>query len=386
MSTITTTRAATESAALDRATDLAARGPQAGGNPRVGCVLLGARGEVLAEGYHRGAGTAHAEADALSRVDPARRGKLVGGTAVVTLEPCHHTGRTPPCSRALHAAGIARVVTATPDPDTRATGGSSWLRDQGVEVLTARAAGVDPAVVARAEALTHTWRTAVRRSRPWLVAKTATTLDGRVAAADGTSRWITSAESREHAHALRADVDAILVGTGTVLADDPALTARPGGPHTGAGRPAAAPQPLRVVVGERPVPQDARVRHGAGEWVHLATRDLGAVLEELHRRGVRHALLEGGPTLLTAALGAGLVDELHAYVAPVLLGTGAGAVGDLGVRTIADALRWRTVSTLRLGEDLFLAARPQTHPDDRDHPNDRDNPDDPVHPLEEGES
>ncbi|MCK6209176.1 bifunctional diaminohydroxyphosphoribosylaminopyrimidine deaminase/5-amino-6-(5-phosphoribosylamino)uracil reductase RibD [Georgenia sp. EYE_87] len=352
---------------MDRATALAARGPLAGGNPRVGCVLLGVHGDVLAEGHHRGAGTAHAEADALAGVDPARRDELVGGTAVVTLEPCHHAGRTPPCSRALHAAGIARVVHATTDPDPRAAGGAAWLRGHGVDVLTARAAGVDPAVAARAEELTHSWRTAVRRGRPWLVAKTATTLDGRVAAGDGTSRWITSEQAREHAHTVRADVDAILVGTGTVLADDPALTARPPGRAAeapglqGAEAPAASlRQPLRVVVGERPVPDDARVRRGPGEWLHLPTRDLGVVLEELHRRGVRQALLEGGPTLLTAALRAGLVDELHAYVAPVLLGTGAGAVGDLGVRTIADALRWRTVTTRRLGEDLFLAARPET--------------------------
>ncbi|GAA3512132.1 bifunctional diaminohydroxyphosphoribosylaminopyrimidine deaminase/5-amino-6-(5-phosphoribosylamino)uracil reductase RibD [Georgenia daeguensis] len=378
MATTTTTRAVTESAALDRAIELAARGPLAGGNPRVGCVLLGAHGDVLAEGYHRGAGTAHAEADALARVDPARRPELVGGTAVVTLEPCHHTGRTPPCSRALHAAGIARVVHATADPDPRAAGGAAWLRTQGVEVLTARAAGADPAAAARAEELTRSWSTAVRRGRPWLVAKTATTLDGRVAADDGTSRWITSGAAREHAHTVRADVDAILVGTGTVLADDPALTARPPAraseqpvgrageqprPVARAAAVSAEPlrQPLRVVVGERPVPAGAKVRRGPGEWLHLPTRDLATALEELHRRGVRHALLEGGPTLLTAALRAGLVDELHAYVAPVLLGTGTGAVGDLGVRTIADAQRWRTVMTERLGDDLFLAAR-QAHP------------------------
>jgi diaminohydroxyphosphoribosylaminopyrimidine deaminase / 5-amino-6-(5-phosphoribosylamino)uracil reductase len=361
--TNTTTRSRTETAALDRASELAARGPRAGGNPRVGCVLLDAEGDVLAEGHHHGAGTAHAEADALARVEPARRAELAGGTAVVTLEPCHHTGRTPPCSRALHAAGITRVVLAAPDPDPTAAGGAAWMRTQGVEVLTVRAAGVDPVVVARAEELTHTWSTAVRRGRPWLLAKTATTLDGRVAAADGTSRWITSAESREHAHAVRADVDAILVGTGTLLADDPALTARPRRRRTDPSVPGgSARQPLRVVVGKRPVPVDARVRRGPGEWLHVPTRDLGAALDELHHRGLRHVLLEGGPTLLTAALRAHLVDELHAYVAPVLLGTGPGAVGALGVGTIAEALRWRTVRTHRLGDDLFLAARPRTHP------------------------
>ncbi|MPV38910.1 bifunctional diaminohydroxyphosphoribosylaminopyrimidine deaminase/5-amino-6-(5-phosphoribosylamino)uracil reductase RibD, partial [Georgenia subflava] len=238
------------------------------------------------------------------------------------------------------------------DPDPRAAGGAQWLRAAGVDVSTAEEAGLDPVVVARARDVAASWATAVRRGRPWLVAKTATTLDGRVAATYGTSRWITSTESRAHAHTVRADVDAIVVGTGTLLADDPALTAR-----TASGP--ADHQPLRVVVGERPVPPDARIRRGPGEWLHRPTRDLAAVLAELHDRGARHVLLEGGPTVLTAALQVGLVDELHAYVAPVLLGAGPGAVGDLGIRTIADALRWRTVRTQRLGDDLFLALRPE---------------------------
>ncbi|MHB1064175.1 MAG: bifunctional diaminohydroxyphosphoribosylaminopyrimidine deaminase/5-amino-6-(5-phosphoribosylamino)uracil reductase RibD [Georgenia sp.] len=351
----TATPAAPESAGLDRALaralELAATGPRAGGNPRVGCVLLTADGRPLAEGHHRGAGTPHAEAAALAAVPPARRAELAGATAVVTLEPCRHTGRTPPCARALRAAGVARVLYAVADPDARAAGGAAWLRGEGVEVHLARDAGVDPELVAGAQELTASWATAVRRGRPWLVAKTATSLDGRVAAADGTSRWITSATARAHAHALRADVDAVLVGTGTLLADDPALTARtPDG--------LAAHQPVRVVIGEREVPARARVR-GPGEWLHLPTRDLGAALTELHARGMRHVLLEGGPTLLTAALRTGLVDELHAYVAPVLLGGGPTAVGDLGVTTIADAPRWRTVHTERLGDDLFLVARPE---------------------------
>lgn len=344
-------RTETLEAALARALELAARGPLAGGNPRVGCVLLTSDGRLLAAGHHRGAGSPHAEADAIAAVPPERSAELLGSTAVVTLEPCHHTGRTPPCSRALHAAGVARVVYAVADPNPTAAGGAAWLRAQGVDARTAQAAGLDPDLVDRAQDLVRSWVTAVGRDRPWLVAKTATSLDGRVAAADGTSRWITSATSRGHAHALRAEMDAVLVGTGTVLADDPALTAR-----TRDGL--AASQPVRVVIGERDVPPGARVR-GPGEWVHLRTRDLGAALAELHARGMRHVLLEGGPTLLTAALRAGLVDELHAYVAPVLLGAGRSAVGDLGVTTIADAPRWRTVSTERLGDDLFLVARPE---------------------------
>ena len=343
-------RTAMENAALERALDLAARGPLHGGNPRVGCVLLAADGAVVAEGWHRGAGTSHAEVAALASVAPQDRARLVGGTAVVTLEPCHHTGRTPPCSRALHVTGLARVVHAVDDPNPKARGGGDWLRAQGVDVVTAAEAGLRADLVTRARELLISWATGGVRRRPWLIAKTATTLDGRVAAMDGTSRWITGPEARAQVHAVRAQVDAIVVGTGTVLADDPALTARnPDGAL-------AAHQPLRVVVGERPVPAGAELRSGPGQWLHYPTRDLTAVLDELHGRGMRHVLLEGGPTVLTAALRAGLVDELHAYVAPVLLGAGPGAVADLGITTIGQAQRWRTTSIRRLGDDVLLTA------------------------------
>ncbi|GAA1630023.1 bifunctional diaminohydroxyphosphoribosylaminopyrimidine deaminase/5-amino-6-(5-phosphoribosylamino)uracil reductase RibD [Georgenia ruanii] len=344
-------------AALARALDLAEHGPLAGGNPRVGCVILDTAGGPLAEGWHRGAGTAHAEAAALAAVPAASRHRLTGAVAVVTLEPCRHTGHTPPCAAALDEAGVAAVIYAVADPHPVAAGGAAWLAAHGVTTLDAARAGLDPALVDRAHELLHPWTTAVRRGRPWLIGKTATSLDGRVAAADGTSRWITGPDARAHAHVVRAGVDAIVVGTGTVLADDPALTAR--GPD---GRPAPH-QPVRVVIGHRDVPDTARVRSGPGEWLHLRTHDLGAVLAELDRRGLRRVLLEGGPALLSAALRRGLVDELHAYVAPVLLGAGPGAVGDLGITTIADAARWRTRRTEQLGPDLLLvatAARPTT--------------------------
>lgn len=342
-------------AALERALSLARHGPLAGGNPRVGCVVLDRSGRVVAEGWHRGAGTPHAEAAALAAVPGDQRHRLVGATAVVTLEPCNHTGRTPPCARALLEAGIGRVVYGVPDPDPVAAGGGAWLARHGVEAVSASEARLDPGLAVAAHELTQEWATAVRRRRPWVLAKTATTLDGRVAAADGTSRWITSPEARAHAHAVRAEVDAIVVGTGTVLTDDPALTARTPGEE------ALDRQPLRVVVGVRDVPTDALLRQEPGDWLHLRTRDLHEVFADLDRRGLRRVLLEGGPTLLTAALRAGIVDELHAYVAPVLLGAGAGAVGELGITTIDDALRWRTHHTEQLGEDLLLVAR-RVHP------------------------
>lgn len=330
--------------AMLRALELARRGPEHGPNPRVGCVLLGDDGRVLGEGWHGGAGTPHAEVSALA--DAARAGRDVrGATAVVTLEPCDHTGRTGPCTEALLDAGVGQVVHAVDDPDPAAAGGAARLRAAGIAVV----GGVRRA---EGEALLEVWLHAVRTGRPWVTLKTAASLDGRVAATDGTSRWITSAESRRHAHTHRAVVDAIAVGTGTALADDPALTVRPDDGTT------AAHQPLRVVVGHRDLPPEARLRGPGGPLLHLRSHDVGEVLAALARRQVRHVLVEGGPTLAAAFLRAGVVDELHAYVAPVLLGAGAPAVADLGVTTIAAASRWRTHRTLRLGDDVLVVARP----------------------------
>jgi diaminohydroxyphosphoribosylaminopyrimidine deaminase/5-amino-6-(5-phosphoribosylamino)uracil reductase len=343
-------RAAAERDAMARALELAARGPAHGPNPRVGCVLLAGAGAesgtepgaVLGAGWHRGAGTPHAEVAALA--DARSRGQVVhGATAVVTLEPCDHTGRTGPCSVALLEAGVARVVVAVPDPNPVAGGGAARLRAAGVDVVV----GVEEAA---GRALLRPWLTAVGRGRPFVTLKTAATLDGRIAAADGSSRWITSPEARAHAHALRAEVDVLVVGTGTALADDPALTAR-----TAAGE-LAEHQPLRVVVGERDVPAGGRLTGPGGEVLHLRTRDPREVLAALQAREARHVLVEGGPTLAAAFLRAGVVDEVHAYVAPVLLGAGRAAVADLGIETIGDALRLRTRDVRQLGPDVLVVA------------------------------
>lgn len=336
-----------ETAAMRRALALAARGPL-GPNPRVGCVLLTPDGDVLGEGWHRGAGTPHAEVAALA--DARDRGADVrGATAVVTLEPCDHTGRTGPCSVALRDAGVARVVVSVEDPNPVAAGGAQRLRAAGVDVVTGVLADEGAAALGA-------WLPAVRRGRPFVTLKLATTLDGRVAAADGTSRWITSDVARHHAHGLRAEVDAIAVGTGTVLADDPSLTARTvdGG--------LVERQPVRVVVGHRDVPAGARLHGPGGKLVHVRTHDPAEVLRVLHAREVRHVLVEGGPTLAAAFLTAGLVDEVHAYVAPVLLGAGPAAVGDLGVGTIGDAVRLRPVEVVPLGPDVLVVATPELAP------------------------
>ena len=333
-----------ELVAMDRALELASRGPAGGANPRVGCVLLDGAGRTLAEAWHEGAGTPHAEAAAVAAARAAGA-DLHGATAVVTLEPCRHTGRTPPCVDLLLDAGIARVVYGLDDPNPAAGGGARVLAARGVDVV----GGVRGSAAAE---LLRAWAGSVRAGRPWVTLKLATSLDGRVAAADGSARWITSAEARAHGHRLRAEVGAIAVGTGTVLADDPALTARQAD-----GSP-ARDQPLRVVVGERDLPVGARLHGPGGEVVHVRTHDPADVLEVLAQRQVRHLLVEGGPTLSAAFLRSGLVDQVVAYVAPALLGAGPAAVGDLGITGIGDALRLHLRSVERVGPDVVVVAEP----------------------------
>jgi diaminohydroxyphosphoribosylaminopyrimidine deaminase / 5-amino-6-(5-phosphoribosylamino)uracil reductase len=332
---------ATETDAMRRALELAATpGVPTGPNPRVGCVLLRPDGTVLAEGFHRGAGTPHAEVDALARAGAAAR----GATAVVTLEPCNHTGRTGPCARALVEAGVARVVFGQDDPNPAAAGGADTLRAAGLDVVGGLLAGA-------AAELNAAWTFAVTHGRPFVTWKAATTLDGRIAAADGTSRWITSSEARADGHALRASVDAVVVGTGTVLADDPHLAVRRG------GEVAPGHQPLRVVVGRRDVPPGSRVLDDAAPTLHLRTHDPREVLAALANRDVQHVLVEGGPILAAAFVRAGLVDAVRWYVAPALLGAGAPALADAGMSTIADALRLTVTGVALVGADVRIDAR-----------------------------
>ncbi|MFW7415164.1 bifunctional diaminohydroxyphosphoribosylaminopyrimidine deaminase/5-amino-6-(5-phosphoribosylamino)uracil reductase RibD [Demequina sp. SO4-18] len=324
--------------AMDRAVDLAALGPAHGPNPRVGCVILNADGAVLGEGWHRGAGTAHAEVAAIA--DARARGTdITGGTAVVTLEPCSHTGRTGPCVDALTEAGVAAVTYAVADPGQASSGGADVLTSRGIPAIHAPHEG--------ATALTHRWLTAMRAGRPYVIAKWAATLDGRMAAADGTSFWITGPQAREHAHAVRAQVDAIAVGTGTVLADDPQLSARPGGEES-------EHQPLRVVIGRTDTA-------GRRVWRDLhalavASHDPRDTLAALWEREVRTVVVEGGPTVLSAFLREGLVDEVNAYIAPALLGAGPSVVEGLGIETMADALRGQDVNFQLLGADILVTA------------------------------
>ncbi|GGQ53503.1 bifunctional diaminohydroxyphosphoribosylaminopyrimidine deaminase/5-amino-6-(5-phosphoribosylamino)uracil reductase RibD [Couchioplanes azureus] len=352
----------TEHEAMGRAIALAARGlGTTSPNPVVGCLLLDPDGEVVGEGFHVYAGGPHAEIVALAQAGKRAR----GGTAVVTLEPCNHTGRTGPCAQALIAAGIRRVVIAVDDPTPVATGGAATLRAAGIEIET----GVRRE---EAEAGNVAWLTAVRRGRPFVTWKYAATLDGRSAAADGTSMWITSEPARADVHRLRATVDAIVVGVGTVLADDPQLTVR----YLRDGS-LAIKQPLRVVADTAGrTPAKARVRDAAAEsWIATAAEvgtgpdgrlDLSALLTQLYARGIRAVLLEGGPTLAGAFLAAGLVDRVVGYVAPKLLGAGRPALVDAGIGTIAEAIDLDLTDIAQIGADLRFTAtlrqKPSDHP------------------------
>jgi diaminohydroxyphosphoribosylaminopyrimidine deaminase/5-amino-6-(5-phosphoribosylamino)uracil reductase len=328
-----------EQAAMRRALQIAETpGVPLGPNPRVGCVLLDASGVEVAEGFHRGAGAAHAEVEALRALAmPAE-----GMTAVVTLEPCNHSGRTGPCAKALVAAGVRRVVFAQPDPNPRAAGGALTLRAAGVEVA-------EGLFRDEARAVNRAWTFAVEHGRPFVTWKFATTLDGRSAAADGSSRWVSNEAARRDTHRLRAQCDVVLAGTGTVLVDDPQLTVRD---ETDTPLPADR-QPLRAVMGLSDLPATRRVLDHHAETVQLRTRDPRAALAALYAQDRQHVFLEGGPRLAAAFLRAGLVDEVVAYVAPMLLGAGSHAVEGLEIGTIADALRLRLddVAVLGLGPD-----------------------------------
>ncbi|WAC89547.1 bifunctional diaminohydroxyphosphoribosylaminopyrimidine deaminase/5-amino-6-(5-phosphoribosylamino)uracil reductase RibD [Mycobacterium sp. Aquia_213] len=310
-------------------------------NPPVGAVILDADGRVVGVGGTEPAGGDHAEVLALRRAG----GLAVGGTAVVTLEPCNHYGKTPPCVNALIDAGVRTVVYAVTDPNEIAAGGATRLSEAGVEVTS----GVLAEEVAGGPL--REWLHKQRTGLPHVTWKYASSLDGRSAAADGTSRWISSEAARLDLHRRRAAADAIIVGTGTVLADDPALTARlPDGSL-------ADKQPLRVVVGMREIHSEAKVLNDDSRTMVIRTHDPLEVLKALSDR--TDVLLEGGPTLASAFLREEAIDRILTYVAPILLGGPVTAVGDVGVPTIARALRWRFDGADRVGPDLLLSLVPQ---------------------------
>jgi diaminohydroxyphosphoribosylaminopyrimidine deaminase / 5-amino-6-(5-phosphoribosylamino)uracil reductase len=321
---------------MGRAVELAARVRRTTSpNPWVGCVLVAVDGTVV-EGATQPPGGPHAEAVALAMAR-VRGIDTTGATAYVTLEPCSHHGRTPPCSDALVDARVARVVIAIEDPDPHVHG---W----GTERL--RAAGIDVEVGVRADEVTEQlapYLTHRTTGRPLVVLKLAASMDGRTAAPDGTSQWITGEAARADAHALRADSDAILVGAGTVRSDDPGLTVR----HV------EGPDPLRVVLGTAP----------PGAKVHPCLEvagDLGDILDDLGARGILQLLVEGGATVAGAFHRAGLVDRYVVYLAPALFGgdDAPGLFTGAGAATMADVWRGRCTGIATLGDDIRVDLQP----------------------------
>jgi diaminohydroxyphosphoribosylaminopyrimidine deaminase/5-amino-6-(5-phosphoribosylamino)uracil reductase len=311
-------------------------------NPPVGAVILDPAGRVVGVGGTAPAGGDHAEVVALRRAGAL----AAGGIAVVTLEPCNHYGKTPPCVNALIDARVATVVYAVTDPNGIAGGGAGRLSAGGVQVRS----GMLAAQVAGGPL--REWLHKQRTGLPHLTWKYASSVDGRSAASDGSSRWISSEASRADLHRRRAMADAIVVGTGTVLADDPALTARL------ADGSLAEKQPLRVVVGMREIPSEAKVLNDDSRTMVIRTHDPAEVLKALSDR--TDVLLEGGPTLAGAFLRAGAINRILAYVAPILVGGPITAVDDVGVSSISKALRWQFDGIERAGPDLVISLVPHS--------------------------
>jgi diaminohydroxyphosphoribosylaminopyrimidine deaminase/5-amino-6-(5-phosphoribosylamino)uracil reductase len=309
-------------------------------NPPVGAVILDRDGEIAGVGATEPSGGPHAEVVALRRAGDRAK----GGTAVVTLEPCNHFGRTPPCVDALLAAGVSAVAHAVADPNPVASGGAARLTEAGVDV----SGGVLADDVAGGTL--REWLHKQRTGRPHVTWKFATSVDGRSAAADGSSQWITSEAARADVHRRRAAADAIVVGTGTIFVDDPTLTARLPDGST------AERQPLRVVVGEREISSESRVLNDDSRTMVIRTHDPLEVVRALSDR--IDVIVEGGPTLAGAFLRAGVVDRILAYVAPILLGGPIAAVDDVGVLSIAHAQRWRFDGMERIGPDVRLSLVP----------------------------
>jgi diaminohydroxyphosphoribosylaminopyrimidine deaminase/5-amino-6-(5-phosphoribosylamino)uracil reductase len=361
---------------LARAIELAGlAGSRVSPNPMVGAVIAAGE-ETLGEGYHREAGGPHAEVEA---IDAAAGRNLSGATLYVSLEPCCHQGRTPPCTDAIREAGIGRIVVASDDPSPHANGrGLGILRDEGVEVVVA-----DGDLASRARLLNQPFRKHARTGRPWVLFKSAMSLDGKVATRSGDSKWISGEPSRHRSHQWRAAVDAVAVGIGTAVADDPLLTSRL--PDAGV----AVRQPRRVVfdslarlplasklVGDaRAIPltvvvsraaprtaTDALATHGVEIIIATGANEparLHSALDQLGAAGVTSMLLEGGPKLAGAFLDAGEIDEIRLFVAPLVLGgrTARDPLEADGVEHIADAVRALTLSCEPVGEDLLISAR-----------------------------
>ncbi len=350
---------------LRRALALAARGRGAvEPNPMVGAVVVDAAGELAGEGWHARFGGPHAEVVAFAAAGERAR----GGTLYVTLEPCCHSGKTPPCTDAVLRSGVSRVVVASVDPFPKVAGG-------GIGILRAAGLTVDVGLCdAELQSLNAPYLKLLSTGRPWVIAKWAMTLDGKIATRTGDSKWISNEESRRRVHELRGRVDAVLVGRGTVVADDPRLTARPPGPRVAARVVLSAsgelPERCQLRDTARAVPMIVFTRTGnemklngwadaGAEVVALPDCTVPAILDDLGRRRFTNVLVEGGAGVLGAFRDADAIDEVHAYIAPKLAGgvVAPSPVGGLGVERIADATRFDDVRVEAVGSDVLVVAR-----------------------------
>ena len=304
-------------------------------NPIVGAVIIDATGKNVGEGFHQRVNDLrHAEVVALDKAGA----KAKGATLVLTLEPCNHEGKTPPCTEAIIAAGIKRVVFAVSDPNPIAKGCAEKLRTAGIEVIS----GVLEEEVRFSN---RAWLKKISKNRPYITLKLATSLDGKIAAANGSSKWITNEISRSDVARLRSECDAIVTGIGTVIADDPALTVR------GVERDGARFAPTRIVMGKRPVPSGAKILDESAPTIHLETNDLTDLMELARAQGWNRILIEAGPKLVGAFLNARLFDELFLYQAPTLLGGSNDFTGEIEIRDISERMDLELRDFLALGDE-----------------------------------
>ena len=333
-------------------------------NPMVGAVVVDAAGELAGEGWHARFGGPHAEVVALAAAGERAR----GGTLYVTLEPCCHHGKTPPCTDAVLRSGVSRAVVAGMDPFPKVAGG-------GIGIMRAAGVTVDVGLCeAESQSLNAPYFKLLSTGRPWVIAKWAMTLDGKIATRTGDSKWISNEESRRRVHELRGRVDAVLVGRGTVVADDPLLTARPPGPRVAARVVLSAsgelPERCQLRDTAREVPVIVFTRAGneskltgwadaGAEVIALPDCTVPAILADLGRRRFTNVLVEGGAGVLGAFRDADAIDEVHAYIAPMLAGgaTAPGPLGGFGVERIADATRFEDVRVEAVGSDVLVIAR-----------------------------
>jgi diaminohydroxyphosphoribosylaminopyrimidine deaminase/5-amino-6-(5-phosphoribosylamino)uracil reductase len=299
-------------------------------NPIVGAVITSATGEFISEGFH--SGTEHAEVIAIAAAKEIPAGSII----YLTLEPCNHQGKTPPCTQALIDAGITKVVYSVTDPNPIAAGGAEKLQMSGIEVV----AGL---LESEASFDNRAWLTKIAQHRPRITWKIASTMDGKVAAADGSSKWITSELARADVAVLRSQADAIVTSTATVKADNPLLTSK------GAGK-----NPVRIVMGSSEIASSAQILNSDAETVVIKSRDLQELITLAKARGFNQLLIESGPTLGTALLKAGLIDEVILYQAPTFFGSGTPSISDLGVATISDRLDFEIADVEVIGADLKI--------------------------------